>query len=251
MRRQKSPQIVKRLELPRLFCRMWPVDLVVPAYLRRPDVGTLPKPIDVPAECCAALMAIVKNAARKSCNLGVTRAMTVRWCLCLGIVSILLGATQVATGVERPRGERLGSERLGSERLGSEQESLKHDAPNVVFAFADDWGRLAGAYAALEQTPGLNALVPTPNIDRVAERGVVFTNAFVNAPSCTPCRSSLLSGQHFWRTGRGAILQGGCLGRGDSGISTVNARRWLSHREVLQGLESWGAGRCTFWWPAT
>ncbi|MCA9058742.1 MAG: sulfatase, partial [Planctomycetaceae bacterium] len=34
------------------------------------------------------------------------------------------------------------------------------------------------------------------------------TNAFVNAPSCTPCRSSLMSGQYFWRTGRGAILQG-------------------------------------------
>lgn len=80
--------------------------------------------------------------------------------------------------------------------------------PNIVFAFADDWGRLAGAYASLEQTPGLNSVVKTPNIDRIAERGVLFRNAFVNSPSCTPCRSSLLSGQHFWRTGRGAILQG-------------------------------------------
>jgi N-sulfoglucosamine sulfohydrolase len=36
----------------------------------------------------------------------------------------------------------------------------------------------------------------------------LFTQAYVNAPSCTPCRSSLLSGQYFWRTGLGAILQG-------------------------------------------
>jgi arylsulfatase A-like enzyme len=50
--------------------------------------------------------------------------------------------------------------------------------------------------------------VRTPNFDRVASSGVLFRNAFVNAPSCTPCRSSLLSGQYFWRCGRGAILQG-------------------------------------------
>lgn len=79
--------------------------------------------------------------------------------------------------------------------------------PNILFAFADDWGRHASAYAKLEPG-GVNDIVLTPNFDRVAARGVLFNNAFVNAPSCTPCRSSLLSGQYFWRTGRGAILQG-------------------------------------------
>jgi N-sulfoglucosamine sulfohydrolase len=79
--------------------------------------------------------------------------------------------------------------------------------PNIVFAFADDWGRYASAYAAIEPG-GLSDIIKTPNFDRVAKEGVLFTNAFVNAPSCTPCRSSLLSGQYFWRTGQGAILQG-------------------------------------------
>lgn len=81
------------------------------------------------------------------------------------------------------------------------------DRPNILFAFADDWGRYASAYAKLEPG-GPSDLVSTPNFDRVAREGVLFTRAFVNAPSCTPCRSSLLSGQYFWRTGRGAILQG-------------------------------------------
>lgn len=79
--------------------------------------------------------------------------------------------------------------------------------PNILFAFADDWGRYASAYAAIEKG-GPSDIVSTPNFDRIAKEGVLFTNAFVNAPSCTPCRSSLLSGQYFWRTGRGAILQG-------------------------------------------
>ena len=80
--------------------------------------------------------------------------------------------------------------------------------PNIVFCFADDWGRYASAYrqGAEDQTP--NAVVSTPNFDQVASEGVLFNHAFVNAPSCTPCRSSLLSGQYFWRTGQGAILQG-------------------------------------------
>lgn len=79
--------------------------------------------------------------------------------------------------------------------------------PNILFAFADDWGRYASAYGKLEPG-GPNDLVHTPHFDRVAREGVLFRNAFVTAPSCTPCRSSLLSGQYFWRTGRGAILQG-------------------------------------------
>jgi arylsulfatase A-like enzyme len=82
------------------------------------------------------------------------------------------------------------------------------ERPNILFFFADDWGRFARIYAEHGRTAGTNGLLKTPNLDRLAKSGVLFRNAHVNAPSCTPCRSSLLSGQHFWRTGRGAILQG-------------------------------------------
>jgi arylsulfatase A-like enzyme len=55
---------------------------------------------------------------------------------------------------------------------------------------------------------GINDVAKTPHFDKLARSGVLFTNASVNAPSCTPCRSSILSGRNFWETGRGAILQG-------------------------------------------
>ncbi len=91
---------------------------------------------------------------------------------------------------------------------GDSSRAAEAQRPNILFAFADDWGRLASAYAAVDGRGSLHELVRTPNFDRVAQRGVLFKNAFVNAPSCTPCRSSILSGQYFWRTGRGAILRG-------------------------------------------
>ena len=89
--------------------------------------------------------------------------------------------------------------------------------PNIVFAFADDWGRYAGAYAEIDGAGTINDVADTPNFDRVAKEGVLFRHAFVNAPSCTPCRSALLSGQYFFRTGRAAILQGAIW---DSNIPT-------------------------------
>lgn len=80
--------------------------------------------------------------------------------------------------------------------------------PNILFVFADDWGRYASCYAKVDGRPSMNDVIKTPNCDRVAREGVLFRNAFVNAPSCTPCRSALMSGQYFFRTGRGAILNG-------------------------------------------
>jgi N-sulfoglucosamine sulfohydrolase len=80
--------------------------------------------------------------------------------------------------------------------------------PNILFVFADDWGRYASCYKGLDGRPTLNDVVMTPNVDRVAKDGVLFRNAFVNAPSCTPCRSSLFSDRYFFNCNQGAILQG-------------------------------------------
>ncbi len=74
--------------------------------------------------------------------------------------------------------------------------------PNIFFFFADDWGKYASVYKSYPP----NKAFKTPVMDKFAEEGILFTRAHVPSPSCTPCRSSLLSGQYFYRTGLGAFL---------------------------------------------
>ncbi|MGJ8726614.1 MAG: sulfatase family protein [Roseibacillus sp.] len=77
--------------------------------------------------------------------------------------------------------------------------------PNILFLFADDLGRYASAYSD-PKSPSPNDIVSTPIFDQVAKEGMLATNMFVSAPSCTPCRASLVSGRHFFRNGSCAQL---------------------------------------------
>ncbi|MGB0654451.1 MAG: sulfatase family protein [Pirellulales bacterium] len=87
-------------------------------------------------------------------------------------------------------------------------EKNTEERPNILFLFADDWGRHASVLSKIDGAGGVNDVVQTPNFDKVSSRGVIFRNAHVSAPSCTPCRSALLTGRHFWQTGTGSILRG-------------------------------------------
>ena len=66
--------------------------------------------------------------------------------------------------------------------------------PNIVCIVADDlgYGDL-GCYGCND--------IATPNIDRLAQEGVRFTQFYANAPECTPTRAALLSGRYQHRAG--------------------------------------------------
>src|SRR6478735_8100120 len=110
---------------------------------------------------------------------------------------------------------------------------------NILFVFADDWGRYASAYAGVDGKPSINDVIKTPNVDRVAKEGVLFRHAFVNAPSCTPCRSSLLSGRFFFNTGRGAILNGAVW---DSSIPSYPLMLRDSGYHIGKSYKVWSPG---------
>ena len=48
--------------------------------------------------------------------------------------------------------------------------------------------------------------IKTPHIDKLAKKGLIFKNAFCSAPSCSPARASMLSGQDIWNLGEAANL---------------------------------------------
>lgn len=79
-------------------------------------------------------------------------------------------------------------------------DDLAADArPNFVVFIADDvsWNDL-GAYG--------NWAARTPNIDRLAAEGLVFTNAFLTASSCSPSRASIMTARYPHNTGEASEL---------------------------------------------
>jgi len=84
--------------------------------------------------------------------------------------------------------------------------AMAGERPNVLFCFSDDWGRYASIYQDPER-PGLNDVIDTPALDAIGRSGVVFNNAFVSAPSCTPSRAAVVTGMPFYRCGTNAFLR--------------------------------------------
>ncbi len=85
--------------------------------------------------------------------------------------------------------------------LGYAQDYTNSERPNVIFIYADDlgYGDLS-SYGATE--------ISTPNIDKLAEKGIRFTNAHATSATCTPSRFALMTGVYPWRRQGTGILTG-------------------------------------------
>mgnify|MGYP003663529496 CR=1 FL=1 len=76
------------------------------------------------------------------------------------------------------------------------------ERPNIVWIIPDDMSAHFSCYG--------ETAVQTPNVDKLAARGLKFTNAYVTAPVCSTCRSAFITGMyqtsigaHHHRSGRG------------------------------------------------
>ncbi len=85
--------------------------------------------------------------------------------------------------------------------IGQLAKTMAAGKPNIIFIYADDLGYGdIGAYGA--------TAIKTPNMDRLANGGVKFTNGYATSSTCTPSRYGLLTGTYPWRNKNAKILAG-------------------------------------------
>tara|TARA_B110000305_G_C19448289_1_gene646152 strand:+ start:92 stop:1621 length:1530 start_codon:yes stop_codon:yes gene_type:complete len=71
--------------------------------------------------------------------------------------------------------------------------------PNILLLMSDNQSaEHLGCYG--------DTSIKTPYIDKLAKNGLIFNNAFCSAPSCSPARASMLTGQDIWSLGEAANL---------------------------------------------
>ena len=108
------------------------------------------------------------------------------------------------------------------------------DTPNIIYILADDLGY--GDVGILGQKT-----IPTPNIDRLATEGMIFTNHYAGAPVSGPSRGCLITGKH---TGHSTI-------RGNKsipgvGVVPINSNE-ITLPEAIKKNTNYVTGMCGRW----
>ncbi|HIE29340.1 TPA: sulfatase, partial [Candidatus Poribacteria bacterium] len=93
--------------------------------------------------------------------------------------------------------------------------------PNILYIHSHDTGRYVQPYGHA---------IPTPNIQRLAEQGVLFRQAFCAGPTCSPSRASLLTGQ--------CAHSSGVIGLAHRGFSLKDYKQHILHTLRKVGYHS-------------
>ena len=123
---------------------------------------------------------------------------------------------------------------LGEQKRAAGAPSSK---PNIIVYLADDLG-----YGSINAYGADQTLVRTPNLNRLAEKGVRFTSGFTTGSVCSPTRYGLLTGRYSWRT----RLKRGVINSYDPALidsETQTIASWLrEHGYASAAIGKWHLG---------
>jgi arylsulfatase A len=120
--------------------------------------------------------------------------------------------------------------------LGCQQKETKDTLPNIVYFIADDLGY--GDLSCLGQEK-----FSTPNIDRLARDGMLFTQHYSGSTVCAPSRSALMTGQHTGHTpirGNKSVSPEGQWPISDATFTLAELLQQKGY--VTGGFGKWGLG---------
>ncbi len=113
------------------------------------------------------------------------------------------------------------------------------DLPNIIVIYVDDLG-----YGDLSSYGATD--ISTPNVDRLADEGLLFTNAYAAASICTPSRYSFLTGQYHWRnttTWSVGKIKDVSIAPGDAGLTIDTAQATLADMLKQSGYKTGVVGK--------
>ena len=108
--------------------------------------------------------------------------------------------------------------------------------PDIALIIIDDIG--VERIAAYAEHPDAG---PTPNIDRLAESGVLFLRAYAN-PLCSATRAELLTGRFGFRTGIGTIMRNHPVVRAGLSVDEVSLADALPEAYLCSAFGKWHLG---------
>ncbi|MBI4873633.1 MAG: sulfatase-like hydrolase/transferase [Acidobacteria bacterium] len=115
--------------------------------------------------------------------------------------------------------------------LYSALAATREKPPNILLICSDEHNhRVAGCYG--------NRLARTPNLDRIAARGVTFESAYTASPLCVPARLALTAGKHIHRIG---AWNNSCRLPGDDYPSLPHALNAAGYESYLCGKQHYDA----------
>src|SRR5690625_1465537 len=116
----------------------------------------------------------------------------------------------------------------GNRNESGELRSPDNRTPNVILIYTDDVGYGdVGAYGGK---------IETPNIDKLADEGLLFTNAYAASATCTPSRYSLLTGEYPWRKPGTGVASGVAPSRSEE-IGRASCRERAERAALSAGWE--------------